>query len=199
MTTPGSRDNGWMMHLADPLDAGAVRALFRGVMMRLDAIDRNASGVTIPPGFISQAMLAPNSVGSAQIQADAVGSSEIAAAAVGPTELAAGAVETAAIAALAVTTAKIGAAQVTKAKLAGGFSAATVIAGGAAGAHTVAGIATGDQLVLVTYLLRDAVAANIDMLAITGEFTITGANTIDNTAGTDTTGFALLVFWLDLT
>lgn len=70
-----------------------------------------------------------------------------------------------------------------------------VIAGGSAGALTVTGIAVGDRLVSVTRLDRNATAANITLDGLTSEFSITAANTIDNTAGTATTGDALLVVW----
>ncbi len=98
-----------------------------------------------------------------------------------------------------VTTAKVADDAITKAKLAGGFLKGTCIAGGAAGDHTVTGIASGDELVLVARLDRDGTAANIDITAITSEFTITGANTINNAAGTNTTGDSLLVLYIDLT
>lgn len=72
-----------------------------------------------------------------------------------------------------------------------------VIAGGAAGALTVTGIATADTLIGVIRLDRDATAANINISSLTSEFTITGADTIDNTAGTNTTGDSLLVLYYD--
>lgn len=74
-----------------------------------------------------------------------------------------------------------------------------VIAGSAAGNLTVTGIAVGDYLVGVIRLNRDATAANIDLSAITSEFTISAANTINNAGGTNTTGDALLVLWQDNT
>ena len=70
-----------------------------------------------------------------------------------------------------------------------------VIAGGSAGALTVTGIATTDRLIGVTVLDRDATAANINLVNLTSEFTITAANTIDNTGGTVTTGNTLLVVY----
>jgi hypothetical protein len=70
-----------------------------------------------------------------------------------------------------------------------------VIAGGAAGDLTVTGIATTDRLVGVVRLNRDASAANVDISALTAEFTITAANTINNAAGTNTTGDSLLVLY----
>ena len=69
----------------------------------------------------------------------------------------------------------------------------TIIAGGSAGAHTVTGIATTDTLFGVIEMdFTDASETGADLLS---EFSITGANTIDNTAGTDTTGGFLLVFY----
>lgn len=68
-----------------------------------------------------------------------------------------------------------------------------VIAGGSAGDLTVTGIATTDRLVSVVRLNRDSTAANITADALTTEFTITAANTINNTGGTATTGDALIV------
>lgn len=64
-----------------------------------------------------------------------------------------------------------------------------VIAGGAAGAlATVTGIALGDRLIAVI----DTSAAGPNLAS---EFTVTAADTIDNTGGTDTTGMILLVVW----
>jgi hypothetical protein len=77
-----------------------------------------------------------------------------------------------------------------------------VIAGGAAGNLTVTGIAATDELVSV---LRADVAADtgtgasgnkVEALSdITAEFSITAANTINNTGGTDTTGDQLVVVY----
>lgn len=73
----------------------------------------------------------------------------------------------------------------------------TIIAGGAAGDHTVAGIAVGDALRAVLHVdFTDASETGAD---ITSEFTITGANTINNTGGTATTDGFLIVVWEDLT
>jgi hypothetical protein len=68
-----------------------------------------------------------------------------------------------------------------------------VAAGAAAGNVTVTGIATTDQLLSVVRLDRDATAANINISDITSEFTISATDTINNTAGTNTTGDSLLV------
>lgn len=71
----------------------------------------------------------------------------------------------------------------------------TLVAGGSAGNHTVTGIATTDRIVSV---LHASTAASIATLAdISGEFSITGANTINNALGTDTTSDQLWVIWED--
>lgn len=71
----------------------------------------------------------------------------------------------------------------------------TIIAGGAAGNHTVTGIGVEDTLVSVLHVdFTDASETGADR---TGEFTISAANTINNTGGTDTTGGFLIVTWLD--
>jgi len=73
----------------------------------------------------------------------------------------------------------------------------TLVAGGAAGDHTVTGIALGDDIVFVGHL---STAAAIATLAdLTSEFSITAADTINNTDGTDTTNDQLMVIWQDLT
>jgi len=69
----------------------------------------------------------------------------------------------------------------------------TVIAGGAAGNHTVTGIATEDHLVSVIHL---DLGANGET-DLTSEFTISAANTINNTGGTDTSNDTLLVMYFD--
>lgn len=71
----------------------------------------------------------------------------------------------------------------------------TLVAGGSAGDHTVTGIATTDTIIWVGHL---STAAAIATLAdLTGEFTITAADTINNAAGTDTTSDQLMVIWDD--
>lgn len=70
-----------------------------------------------------------------------------------------------------------------------------VIAGGSAGPLTVTGIKTRDKLVSV---LR-AVGAGVDVTDVTdltSEFSITAADTINNTGGTATTGSKLIVSYL---
>ncbi len=71
------------------------------------------------------------------------------------------------------------------------------LAGGAAGAHTVTGIAIGDRLIAVQHWSTAAAIATVADL--TSEFSITAANTIDNTAGTATTSDQLIVIYEDLT
>lgn len=73
--------------------------------------------------------------------------------------------------------------------------AVSVIPGGAAGAHTIHGDldAANDSLVSV---VEDAAGVLTDRSA---EFSITGYNTIDNTAGTDTTGDFLIVTYVKAT
>ena len=71
-----------------------------------------------------------------------------------------------------------------------------IISGGAAGAHALPGggpLDTGDDLLSVRHVSADLVT-NADL---TAEFSITGSNTIDNTAGTDTTGDFLVVTWAE--
>lgn len=61
------------------------------------------------------------------------------------------------------------------------------VAGGVAGNHTVTGIDATDELMRVLNLA--------DGVNLTSEFTVSAANTINNTGGTDTTGDILLVQW----
>lgn len=87
---------------------------------------------------------------------------------------------------------------ITKAKLAPGTGMKTkLINGGSAGNHTVTGIASGDEIIFVAHISTAASVATIADL--TSEFSITGANTINNAAGTDTTSDQLWVFYNDLT
>jgi hypothetical protein len=62
------------------------------------------------------------------------------------------------------------------------------VAGAAAGNMTVTGIALGDKLISVVRI--DAAGANL-----VGEFTVTAADTINNTGGTSTAGQTVLVEW----
>lgn len=70
-------------------------------------------------------------------------------------------------------------------------SVQTSIAGGAAGAHALTGIATTDTLVSVIHV--DATDASEAVTDLTAEFSISAADTIDNTGGTNTTGGFLLL------
>lgn len=71
----------------------------------------------------------------------------------------------------------------------------TVVAGGAAGNITVTGITQQDELVGVLSLdFTDASEGAEDLLA---EFTISAADTINNTGGTASTGGFLLVTYID--
>jgi predicted RecA/RadA family phage recombinase len=72
-----------------------------------------------------------------------------------------------------------------------------VIAGGSAGNLTVTGITQKDELVAVLRLDIDATAANTDLDDLTAEFSITAADTINNTGGTASTGDKLLVLYID--
>ncbi len=70
-----------------------------------------------------------------------------------------------------------------------------VIAGGSAGALTVTGIKTRDQLVSVLRAVGGGTDVT-DVTDLTAEFSITAADTIDNTGGTATTGSKLIVSYL---
>ena len=80
----------------------------------------------------------------------------------------------------------------------GGFLGKAVTSGGAAGDHTVTGINTGDELFLVLYVAGAGTDVT-DIADLTGEFSITAADTINNTGGTATTGGKLLALYYDLT
>jgi hypothetical protein len=71
-----------------------------------------------------------------------------------------------------------------------------VVAGGAAGNITVTGIATLDELVSVIHCTAGG-AVDGDFADLTSQFTISAANTINNTAGTNTTGNKLIVIYRD--
>ena len=62
------------------------------------------------------------------------------------------------------------------------------ISGGSAGALTVTGIAVGDRIIAVV----DTEGASANFAS---EFTVSAANTIDNTGGSSTSGKDLLVIW----
>lgn len=76
-----------------------------------------------------------------------------------------------------------------------GATRIALVAGGAAGDHTVTGIAPGDELISV---LEQDGATGI-LTDLTGEFSITGADTINNGGGTDTDGDQLLITYADQT
>ena len=105
----------------------------------------------------------------------------------------------------AVNNAKVAAdAAIAKTKLGTGIIKTTVISGGAAGNHTVTGIAVGDSLVAVLKLdftLSEGAPNTRTWAAtdLTGEFSITAANTINNAGGTSTTGAILVVIYEDRT
>jgi hypothetical protein len=80
-------------------------------------------------------------------------------------------------------------------KLGTGTIKTALIDGGAAGDHTVTGIETDDELVCVLHL-PDAGAVD-DMADLTGEFSISAADTINNGGGTATTAGKLLVIYED--
>jgi hypothetical protein len=79
----------------------------------------------------------------------------------------------------------------------------SAIAEGAAGNHTVTGITTADKILSVagaTMALSEGTPNTIDYTAVnlTAEFSITAANTINNTGGTSLADGWALVVWLDV-
>lgn len=83
-------------------------------------------------------------------------------------------------------------------KVANGLVKVFLAAGAAAGNVTVTGIATGDKLVSVLRMIGAGTDVT-DVSDLTSEFTVTAANTINNTGGTATSGSRLVVLYLDLT
>ena len=79
--------------------------------------------------------------------------------------------------------------------VAGVFKTA-VVAGGAAGNITVAGIQTTDELLEVLHFAGAGTDVT-DLADLSSEFSISAANTINNTGGTASTGGKLLVRYLD--
>lgn len=77
-------------------------------------------------------------------------------------------------------------------KLKTGIIKQALVNGGAAGNITVTGIEANDELVSVLHYTAGAALADL-----TGEFSITAANTINNTGGTATTGDQLWVTWIN--
>lgn len=73
-----------------------------------------------------------------------------------------------------------------------------VVAGGAAGDLTVTGIAVGDTLISVLRFVGGGTDVT-DVTDLTGEFTISAADTINNAGGTATTGSKLVVIYQDNT
>lgn len=80
----------------------------------------------------------------------------------------------------------------------GTFFKVSVVAGGAAGNFTLTGVAVGDELQSVIHV-AGAGSDVTDIADLTSEYSITAANTINNTGGTASTGGKLLVIWFDLT
>ena len=78
--------------------------------------------------------------------------------------------------------------------LVAGFAKHALIVGGAAGNFTVTGIKTTDTLNMVLRFIGAATTLT-GVTDLTGEFTISALNTINNTSGTATTGDKLLVLW----
>lgn len=76
----------------------------------------------------------------------------------------------------------------------------TRILGGAAGNHTVTGIAVGDLILYVWHhpVLNEAAPNTFSAPEdLTSEFSVSAADTINNTGGTDTTGGWLEIDWFD--
>ena len=73
------------------------------------------------------------------------------------------------------------------------------LAGGAAGDHTLTGIEVTDYLIKVTQIILLEGAPNTfdAPVDISDEFTVTTKDTINNAAGTDTTGDLLAIEWYD--
>lgn len=72
----------------------------------------------------------------------------------------------------------------------------TIVAGGAAGDHTVTGIKARDTLVSVLH--QDYTDASETGDDLTGEFSISADDTINNGGGTATTGGFLVVTYLSV-
>lgn len=70
-----------------------------------------------------------------------------------------------------------------------------VITGGAAGNLTAPGIATTSKLMWVLQFIGAGTAVT-SIADLTSQFTITAANTINNTGGTNTTGSQLFAQWI---
>ena len=70
-----------------------------------------------------------------------------------------------------------------------------VVAGAAAGNITVTGIAATSSLINVIQFVGGGTAVT-SVVDLTSQFTVSAANTINNTGGTDTTASQLLVQWI---
>ena len=76
----------------------------------------------------------------------------------------------------------------------GGVGQFTFMAvGAAAGAVTCAGVHASDKLLLVQAVAFDAEGDIVSVADLTSEFTVTAANTINNTGGTSTAGSLVTV------
>lgn len=82
-------------------------------------------------------------------------------------------------------------------QLPAGFLKVGLVSGGAAGDHTLTGIAVGDEIVFVGHFSTEAAIATLGDL--TSEFSVTAADTINNTGGTATTNDQLMVIYIDRT
>jgi hypothetical protein len=75
----------------------------------------------------------------------------------------------------------------------------TPLKGGAAGALTLTGIALDDQILAVMGIGRWSGTYYLNTLYdFTAEFSVSAADTIDNTGGTTTTSWRLLAVWADV-
>lgn len=73
------------------------------------------------------------------------------------------------------------------------------IAGGAAGNLSCPGVSVGDQLLgIVGFKLTEGTPNTMTPGGFLSEFTITAADTINNTGGTNTTGYVLFVTFNDM-
>lgn len=70
--------------------------------------------------------------------------------------------------------------------------------GATAGNITIAGIATEDHLISVQHLVGDGTQLTGAAADLTSEFSISAANTINNTGGTSTANGVVIVTYFDL-
>lgn len=77
----------------------------------------------------------------------------------------------------------------------------SLLKGGSAGNFTLTGIATVDSILSVSKVVLSATELSTaifnSVADLTSEFSISAANTINNTSGSDSTGALLLVLWAD--